>query len=162
MPGHPSYMPMSKISTQQQQQQQHYHAHTPVSSSISISSAHLPVSHQQRHRYHCPHCNKTFSRPSSLRIHIYSHTGEKPHVCPYFNCGRRFSVQSNMRRHIRVHAAGNMMNNNNNNNNLPRGEHRLPLDPLSLPLTGPSTMTSAIDHHPSHHLHNPQFMLHGH
>ncbi|CAB5217555.1 unnamed protein product [Rhizophagus irregularis] len=26
-------------------------------------------------RYQCPYCSKRFSRPSSLRIHIYSHTG---------------------------------------------------------------------------------------
>lgn len=55
------------------------------------------------HRYRCATCNKTFSRPSSLRVHMYSHTGEKPHVCPHPGCGRRFSVQSNMRRHLRVH-----------------------------------------------------------
>ncbi|OAD77885.1 C2H2-type zinc finger transcription factor, partial [Phycomyces blakesleeanus NRRL 1555(-)] len=55
------------------------------------------------HRYHCSLCPKTFSRPSSLRIHGYSHTGEKPHGCPYPGCGRWFSVQSNMRRHLRVH-----------------------------------------------------------
>lgn len=57
-------------------------------------------------RYLCPYCNKGFSRPSSLRIHTYSHTGEKPYVCTEDGCGRRFSVQSNMRRHLRVHRMG--------------------------------------------------------
>lgn len=57
-------------------------------------------------RYLCPYCNKAFSRPSSLRIHTYSHTGEKPFVCTEEGCGRRFSVQSNMRRHLRVHRLG--------------------------------------------------------
>jgi uncharacterized Zn-finger protein len=55
------------------------------------------------HRYHCHHCRKSFSRPSSLRIHIYSHTGEKPFKCHHQGCGRSFSVHSNMRRHLRVH-----------------------------------------------------------
>ncbi|KAI8084968.1 uncharacterized protein BX664DRAFT_249667, partial [Halteromyces radiatus] len=54
-------------------------------------------------KYQCPYCQKGFSRPSSLRIHTYSHTGEKPFTCPEPNCDRSFSVQSNMRRHIRVH-----------------------------------------------------------
>ncbi|KAI9314787.1 hypothetical protein BX666DRAFT_1963551 [Dichotomocladium elegans] len=57
-------------------------------------------------RYLCQFCNKGFSRPSSLRIHTYSHTGEKPYVCTEDGCGRRFSVQSNMRRHLRVHRLG--------------------------------------------------------
>lgn len=57
----------------------------------------------QHHRYHCQHCKKSFSRPSSLRIHIYSHTGEKPFKCHHQGCGRSFSVHSNMRRHLRVH-----------------------------------------------------------
>lgn len=57
-------------------------------------------------RYYCPFCNKAFNRPSSLRIHTYSHTGEKPFVCPEEGCGRQFSVQSNMRRHLRVHRIG--------------------------------------------------------
>ncbi|CDH51387.1 predicted protein [Lichtheimia corymbifera JMRC:FSU:9682] len=55
-------------------------------------------------KYHCPYCDKGFSRPSSLRIHTYSHTGEKPFVCTEPGCSRKFSVQSNMRRHLRVHA----------------------------------------------------------
>ncbi len=29
-------------------------------------------------KYTCVHCAKSFNRPSSLKIHIYSHTGEKP------------------------------------------------------------------------------------
>ncbi|EIW83143.1 hypothetical protein CONPUDRAFT_164140 [Coniophora puteana RWD-64-598 SS2] len=59
-------------------------------------------------RYECEYCGKGFSRPSSLRIHLNSHTGERPFVCTFEGCGRSFSVLSNMRRHARVHtqAAG--------------------------------------------------------
>ncbi|KOS20753.1 Zinc finger protein [Escovopsis weberi] len=52
-------------------------------------------------RYICQTCNKAFSRPSSLRIHSHSHTGEKPFQCPYAGCGKAFSVRSNMKRHER-------------------------------------------------------------
>ncbi|KAI9319426.1 hypothetical protein BX666DRAFT_1926024 [Dichotomocladium elegans] len=57
-------------------------------------------------RYCCPYCDKRFTRPSSLRIHTYSHTGEKPFVCTEPGCTKRFSVHSNMRRHLRVHRSG--------------------------------------------------------
>ncbi|KAI8089509.1 uncharacterized protein BX664DRAFT_333176 [Halteromyces radiatus] len=70
--------------------------HTDTTSTSSTTTA----------RYVCPYCHKLFSRPSSLRIHTYSHTGEKPFVCPEPGCGRRFSVQSNQRRHLRVHRFG--------------------------------------------------------
>ncbi|KAK5991262.1 C2H2 finger domain transcription factor mtfA [Cladobotryum mycophilum] len=52
-------------------------------------------------RYICQTCNKAFSRPSSLRIHSHSHTGEKPFMCPHHGCGKAFSVRSNMKRHER-------------------------------------------------------------
>ncbi|CAO3676663.1 unnamed protein product [Rhizopus stolonifer] len=57
-------------------------------------------------KYYCSYCSKGFSRPSSLRIHTYSHTGERPYECPEKDCNRKFSVQSNMRRHLRVHRTG--------------------------------------------------------
>ncbi|WVQ67882.1 uncharacterized protein L199_006087 [Kwoniella botswanensis] len=57
-------------------------------------------------KYTCAFCAKTFSRPSSLRIHTYSHTGERPYVCKEPTCRRRFSVQSNLKRHAKVHQLG--------------------------------------------------------
>ncbi|GAA5893626.1 hypothetical protein JCM8208_000843 [Rhodotorula glutinis] len=59
---------------------------------------------QDAGRYGCPHCPKRFARPSSLRIHMHSHTGEKPFTCPM--CDRAFSVQSNLRRHLKIHKGG--------------------------------------------------------
>ncbi|KAL1921015.1 uncharacterized protein VTP21DRAFT_11650 [Calcarisporiella thermophila] len=58
-------------------------------------------------RYPCGICQKRFTRPSSLATHMYSHTGEKPFKCPVEGCGRYFSVQSNLRRHIKIHYKAN-------------------------------------------------------
>ncbi|KAF4620430.1 hypothetical protein D9613_000393 [Agrocybe pediades] len=73
------------------------------SSSMSLSSRY-PQDDTGAGKYECEYCGKGFTRPSSLKIHLNSHTGEKPFVCPFEGCGRSFSVLSNMRRHTRVHA----------------------------------------------------------
>ncbi|KAH9853247.1 hypothetical protein C2E23DRAFT_116159, partial [Lenzites betulinus] len=54
-------------------------------------------------RHCCPHCNKRFNRPSSLAIHVNTHTGAKPFTCAFPGCNRKFNVNSNMRRHYRNH-----------------------------------------------------------
>lgn len=64
---------------------------------------------QSQDRYICQTCNKAFSRPSSLKIHSHSHTGEKPFKCPHAGCGKAFSVRSNMKRHERGCHTGNGM-----------------------------------------------------
>ncbi|KAG2742097.1 hypothetical protein P692DRAFT_20956243 [Suillus brevipes Sb2] len=55
-------------------------------------------------KHQCPHCGKRFNRPSSMKIHVNTHTGAKPYQCPYPGCGREFNVNSNMRRHWRNHT----------------------------------------------------------
>lgn len=55
-------------------------------------------------KHACTICGKRFTRPSSLQTHVYSHTGEKPFLCKVGNCGRRFSVVSNLRRHRKIHG----------------------------------------------------------
>ncbi|KAH7096794.1 hypothetical protein BKA62DRAFT_624635, partial [Auriculariales sp. MPI-PUGE-AT-0066] len=49
----------------------------------------------------CPHCNKVCDRPSTLRTHLNSHTGVRPHTCTVPGCGRQFTVLSNMYRHAK-------------------------------------------------------------
>ncbi|KAI6110617.1 hypothetical protein EDD16DRAFT_1238508 [Pisolithus croceorrhizus] len=73
-------------------------------SSTSETSYNSPTSSVSTMKYECAYCGKGFTRPSSLKIHLNSHTGEKPFVCTFEGCGRSFSVLSNMRRHARVHA----------------------------------------------------------
>jgi len=91
-------MPTTHSPTDQSNPWQHHHYISPS------SSASFP---QSQDRYICQTCNKAFSRPSSLRIHSHSHTGEKPFKCPRAGCGKAFSVRSNMKRHERgCHGGG--------------------------------------------------------
>jgi len=58
-------------------------------------------------RHACPHCAKRFNRPSSLAIHVNTHTGDKrvlyllyPHFNPCLPSSRFLSQHSNARSRI--------------------------------------------------------------
>ncbi|XP_033102918.1 zinc finger protein 480-like [Anneissia japonica] len=61
-------------------------------------------SHQRRDfsqgpkRYVCTYCGRNCGYSSALKIHIRTHTGEKPFVCQF--CDQRFIQSINLRRHI--------------------------------------------------------------
>lgn len=93
-----------------------HHSSSPV---LYRNMQEMPSHSMSSARHQCTYCGKRFSRPSGLRvcpqytihstnadlprqIHITTHTGEKPYVCPEDGCRRSFSVRSNMRRHVRI------------------------------------------------------------
>lgn len=59
----------------------------------------------------CDICKRKFDRPSLLKRHYRTHTGEKPHICDF--CFKGFSTSSSLNTHRRIHTG--KQNNNKKN-----------------------------------------------
>ncbi|KFY24619.1 hypothetical protein V491_02078 [Pseudogymnoascus sp. VKM F-3775] len=62
--------------------------------------------------YKCTLCDMAFYRLEHQTRHIRTHTGEKPHICQFQSCTKRFSRSDELIRHSRIHSNPNSKRSN--------------------------------------------------
>lgn len=69
---------------------------------LSDAVAKVEQKPQKPGKYVCDYCGRACAKPSVLKKHIRSHTGERPYPC--VPCGFSFKTKSNLYKHRKSHA----------------------------------------------------------
>ena len=64
---------------------------------------HIEIIHYHIRKYHCPICNRSFGRLSTMKVHTKIHTDDRKFTCEFEGCGKRFIEKKNLEVHYRCH-----------------------------------------------------------
>lgn len=68
----------------------------------SLSKLNYHKSIHQDRKFKCDYCDKRFLREDGKRIHMRSHTGEKPYKCDL--CDKAFTQSNSLKTHMFLHT----------------------------------------------------------
>ncbi|XP_047986488.1 zinc finger protein 875-like [Leguminivora glycinivorella] len=73
----------------------------PVCGILTYTLGNHIATHQEKKRYSCSQCTRSFAQKANLHVHMKQHTGVKDHICEV--CGAGFYSQKSLVRHNLIH-----------------------------------------------------------